>query len=151
MLHPAVPVGRNWSFELAGEGMIFIHGSTLSEAAGGAPATSFAEGAEVVRPRLLTTFLCCHEAVCYFILEGAAVFAGGAAVGARGWCHGIWVRLALKAVLQLSGPRGPVRACCAPTEASRSELRNSGSESKRIVRPVEPAVVGPAGTRRWSD
>ena len=48
MLHPAAPVGGNWNFELAGEAMIFVHGSTLFEAAGGAPATSFAEGGEVV-------------------------------------------------------------------------------------------------------
>ena len=62
----------------------FVHGSTLFEAAGGAPATSFAEGGEVVRLRLLTIFLCCHEAVSCFILEGAVVFAGVAAVGPRG-------------------------------------------------------------------
>ena len=84
MLHPAAHVRGNWNFELAGEAMIFVHSSTLFEAAGGAPATSFAEGGEVVRLRLLTIFLCCHEAVSCFILEGAVVFAGVAAVGPRG-------------------------------------------------------------------
>ena len=89
MLHPAAHVRGNWNFELAGEAMVFCSRQhTLRgrrwRSCYFVPGTSCAEGAEVVRLRLLTTFLCCHEAVSCFILEDAVVFAGVAAVGPRG-------------------------------------------------------------------